>query len=43
VERFNPELLPLAEKMTGHQSFLSNEKLKKAVGWEHKTSWRNLQ
>ena len=43
VERFNPELLPLAEKMTGHQSFLSNEKLKKAVGWEHKTSWRNLR
>jgi len=43
VEKFKPELLPLAEKMVGHQSFLCNEKLKKAVGWEHKTSWRNLR
>ena len=43
VERFNPELLPLAENMVGYQSFLSNEKLKKAVGWEHKTSWRSLR
>ncbi len=44
VERFKPELLPLfvAGYMTGHQSFLSNAKLKKAVGWEHKTSWRTL-
>jgi nucleoside-diphosphate-sugar epimerase len=45
VERFNPELMPIFVKgyMTGHQSFLSNDKLKRAVGWEHKTSWRDLQ
>ena len=45
VERFNPELMPmfLEGYMRGHQSFLSNEKLKKAVGWEHKTSWRSLR
>ncbi len=44
VERFRPELLPLfiAGYMSGHQSFLSNAKLKRAVGWEHKTSWRSL-
>ena len=40
VERFNPELLPLVKGMTGHQSFLNCDKLKAAVGWEHKTSWR---
>ena len=43
VERFRPELMPLFVKgyMTGHQSFLNNDKLKRAVGWEHKTSWRD--
>jgi len=42
VEQFKPGLLPLFRKgyIKGHQSFLSNEKLKRAVGWEHKTSWR---
>jgi len=40
VERFQPELLPFAEGMTGYQSFLNCDKLKRAVGWEHKTSWR---
>lgn len=43
VERFNPKVLSLAERMTGHQSFLSNAKLKQAVGWQHKTSWRDLR
>ena len=45
VERFRPDLMPmfLAGYMKSHQSFLSNEKLKRAVGWEHKTSWRNLR
>ncbi|MGB9595451.1 MAG: NAD-dependent epimerase/dehydratase family protein [Candidatus Poribacteria bacterium] len=44
IEKFRPDLLPLfiAGYMSGHQSFLSNAKLKRAVGWEHKTSWRNL-
>lgn len=43
VERFNPELAPLAEELEGHQSFINCDKLKQAVGWEHKTSWRDLQ
>lgn len=43
VERFNGKVLPLAESMTGHQSFFSNAKLKQAVGWQHKTSWRDLR
>lgn len=45
VEHFKPELMPMcvAGYMTGHQSFLSNGKLKRAVGWEHKTSWRDLR
>lgn len=43
VERFNPQVLPLAERMTGHQSFFSNAKLKQAAGWQHKTSWRDLR
>jgi len=43
VERFNPELLPLAKNMTGHQSFINCDKLKNAVGWRHKTSWRDLR
>jgi len=44
VERFRPDLMPLFLEgyMRGHQSFLSNKKLKRAVGWKHKTSWREL-
>ena len=40
IERFNPELAPLAQGLEGNQSLLSNEKLKRAVGWQHETSWR---
>lgn len=40
VDRLNSELSPLAAKLDGHQSLLSNEKLKRAVGWRHCTSWR---
>lgn len=40
VERFRPDLLPVVEKLEGHQSFLNCDKLKTAVGWKHKTSWR---
>lgn len=43
VERFRPDLLPLAEGLTGHQAFISSDKLKRAVGWEHRTSWRELR
>lgn len=40
VEKFNPGLLPLAKDLDGHASFLSNRRLREAVGWEHRTSWR---
>jgi UDP-glucose 4-epimerase len=40
IERFNPDLLPLVRDLEGHASFLSNEKLRRTVGWEHRTSWR---
>ncbi|MEM7131702.1 MAG: NAD(P)-dependent oxidoreductase [Chloroflexota bacterium] len=41
IERYQPALLPLARTIEGHQSFISCNKIKKAVGWQHKTSWRN--
>ncbi len=40
VERFQPNLLPLAEGTTGHRSFLNCDKLKQAAGWEHRATWR---
>jgi UDP-glucose 4-epimerase len=40
VERLNPGLLPLVRGLEGHASFLSNDKLRQTVGWEHRTSWR---
>jgi len=40
VERYRPDLLPLVADLAGHQSFITCDKLKEAVGWEHKTSWR---
>lgn len=43
IEQFKPELKPLAEQLVGPQSFFSNQKLKRAAGWQHQTSWRNLQ
>jgi nucleoside-diphosphate-sugar epimerase len=42
VERFNPSLAPIAAEMEGHQSFLNCDKLKQAVGWRHRTAWRQL-
>lgn len=40
VERFRPDLLPLVRDLPGCSSFLSNQRLKDTVGWEHTTSWR---
>jgi len=40
VQRFNPALLPLVRDLPGHASFLSNRRLQEAVGWRHKTTWR---
>lgn len=40
VERFKPEFLPKIKELHGHQSFINCDKLKKAVDWQHQTSWR---
>jgi len=40
VARYKPEWLPLVRSLEGNASFLSNEKLRQVVGWEHRTSWR---
>ncbi len=40
IERFRPDLMPVSEQIKGHESFLSNRKLQKALGWQHKMSWR---
>jgi UDP-glucose 4-epimerase len=42
VAQFQPDLLPLVQNLDGHTSILSNQKLRETVGWEHKTSWRDL-
>ncbi len=42
IERFKPELLPLLKDVEEHATLLSNQKLKETVGWEHRTSWRDL-
>jgi nucleoside-diphosphate-sugar epimerase len=42
IQKFKPELLPLLKQVLGNASLLSNERLRKTVGWEHRTSWRNL-
>lgn len=43
LEKFRPELLPLADAIGGHQAFFANDKIKAATGWAHKTSWRELR
>lgn len=40
LERLRPDLLPLVRDLRGHSSFLSNRRLREAVGWVHRTSWR---
>jgi UDP-glucose 4-epimerase len=42
IERFRPDLLPLAKDLEGHASLLSNARLRSTVGWEPRTSWRDL-
>lgn len=42
VANFNPALQPIAEKLSGHESLISNQKLKQAIGWQPQTSWRAL-
>jgi UDP-glucose 4-epimerase len=43
VARFKPEYLPRLRDVEGHASLLSNRRLREAVGWVHKTSWRDLR
>jgi nucleoside-diphosphate-sugar epimerase len=41
VEKFRPDLLKLIRgQLPGHASFISNAKLKGAVGWSPKQGWR---
>jgi UDP-glucose 4-epimerase len=40
IERFNPSVMPLVTELTGRASFFSNRKLRRTVGWKHRTSWR---
>jgi nucleoside-diphosphate-sugar epimerase len=40
VAKFRPDLLPVVRNLEGNASFLSNQKLRQTVSWEHKTSWR---
>ena len=41
VKKFKPELANQARNLVGHQSFLDCQKLERAVGWKHQTSWRS--
>ena len=43
IERYKPELLESSSKDDGHWSLLSNRKLRETVGWEPRTSWRELR
>ena len=40
VAKFRPDLLPLAEKLEGHQSFISTEKARRAFGYQARYTWR---
>jgi nucleoside-diphosphate-sugar epimerase len=42
VERHKPELAAVSRRLEGHESLLSNCRLREVVGWEHRTSWRDL-
>lgn len=41
IEKFRPGLLPLITQLEGHDSLMSNRKLKEAVGWKPVNSWRS--
>jgi len=40
VERFRPDLLPLAQELEGHQAFISTQKAHHAFGYEARYTWR---
>ena len=43
LERFRPNLCDKVRALEGHASFTSNQSLREAVAWEHRTSWRSLR
>jgi nucleoside-diphosphate-sugar epimerase len=40
VTKYRPDLLPVVKGLEGNASFLSNHRLRQAVGWAPCTSWR---
>jgi nucleoside-diphosphate-sugar epimerase len=42
VHKYRPDLLPVVHDLEGNASFLSNRKLRQAVGWAPRTSWREF-
>lgn len=40
IERFQPTLLPLADKMDGHAAFFSTARAERELGWQAGPSWR---
>lgn len=43
IERFKPELRPWVDHLSGYQAFICCDKLKKQVGWQPTTSWRQYR
>ncbi len=42
LEKFRPDIIPLLkEPLPGFRGFFSNEKFKRAVGWQPRYSWRD--
>ena len=42
VESYRPDLVPVTHGLNSNHSLISNEKLKRAVGWYPSSSWRDL-
>lgn len=40
IERFHPDLLPMADKLEGHMAFFSTERAARELGWQSERTWR---
>ncbi len=40
IERFHPDLLPMADKLEGHAAFFSTARAERELGWRAERSWR---
>lgn len=40
IERFRPDLLPLADKLVGHAAFMSMARAERELGWRAERTWR---